>query len=114
MVDAPYTERNRLDVLYTLVVEDLDTCRRFYESLGLVVAQQHEIAWVYPPPNVGDPRFLFQLRRGESKDVVIGIRRSKTRQETLKALGLEPVDQSGVNWRGYDPNGRSLEVSIKK
>lgn len=112
LVDAPYTERSRPDVLYSLVVRDLDACQNFYESLGLIVSQQREIAWVYPRKDVGDTRFLFQLRRGEARDVVIGLKNLDSSAEELKALGLKPVGKSGMTWYGHDPDGRKLELSI--
>ena len=79
---------------YSLVVSDLGTCIRFYESIGLSVRQEGRLAWVYPPSNVGDARFVFQLRLGESKDVVIGLSNSESSPETLESLGLAPVRQS--------------------
>lgn len=113
LVDTPYAEGNRPDVLYTLIVNELNVCRRFYESLGLVVMQQSDTAWVYPPMDVGDTRFLFRLRRGVVKNVVIGLKDVGSSAQELKALGLKTVGKSGVNWTGEDPDGRKLEVSIK-
>ena len=112
--EEPYAEGNRPDVLYSLVVEDLSASQRFYEALGLVVVREGEIAWVYPPMNVGDTRFLFQLRGGETKNVVIGIVKSESHQETLSGLGLEPLSQSESTWHGRDPDGRTLEIHLNK
>lgn len=113
LVEEPYASRNRPDVLYSLVVSDLGACIRFYESIGLLVVQEGEFAWVYPPSNVGDTRFLIQLRLGESKNAVIGLANSESSPETLEALGLEQVRPSGLTWHGQDPDGRKLEVSVK-
>ena len=112
LIDAPYASPNRPDVLYSLVVTDLAASQCFYESLGLVVARQGDIAWIYPPTNVGDTRFLFQLRRGEAKNVVIGLKNLELSTNELKAMGLEPEGESGVIWTGHDPDGRKLELSI--
>lgn len=112
-VDAPYLRRNRPDLLYSLVVSDLTASGRFFESLGLVVTPQSETAWVYPPTNVGATRFLFQLRLGDTKNVVVGLTNALAKPETLQALGLMPVDKVEMSWRGQDPDGRELEVSIE-
>ena len=71
---------------------------------------QGDIVWVYPAPDAGDTRFIFQLRRGLEKRVRIGLLNSQSNAASLRQLGFEPVNQSEDSWRGQDPDGRWLEV----
>ena len=110
LTGTPFDERNRPSVIYALVVTDFVESERFYESLGLIVVRDGDIAWVYPNSDVGDTRFLFQLRKGASKRVAIAFVQSAIEPEVPQTLGLEPVYQAGLRWNGHDPDGRMLEV----
>lgn len=108
----PFDETNRPSVIYALSVSDLDRSQRFYESLGLVVTRDDDIAWIYPPNNVGNTQFLFQLRQSSGKRVAISLARSDRSSKVLRDLGLTPVDQAGDSWRGRDPDGRAVELTV--
>ena len=110
MTGTSFDERNRPNVLYTLVVTDLVESQRFYESLGLIVARDADCAWVFPNTDVGDTRFLFRLRKGTSKRVAITLMQSAIDPKVPRTLGLEPDHQDGRNWIGHDPDGRMLEL----
>ena len=110
MTGTPHDERNRPNIIYTLVVTDLVESQRFYESLGLNVASDGDIAWIFPNTDVGDTRFLFQLRKGSSKRVKITLAQSAIDPKVPRTLGLEPGDTAGLSWRGHDPDGRMLEI----
>ncbi len=107
---TPFDERNRPEVIYTHIVTDLTESQRFYESLGLIVARDGDVAWVYPNFDVGDTRFLFRLRKGTSKRVAITLVQSAIDPKVTRTLGLEPGDQGGLSWKGLDPDGRILEI----
>lgn len=110
LVEPLFEERNRPNLTYTLVVTDLVASQRFYESIGLHVTVRDDTAWVYPPSNVGNTHFLFQLRLGESKSVEINLMSSAAVPEALQRLGLERVFGSEECWSGHDPDGRKLEI----
>ena len=112
-VEEPFLKGKRPDLIYALEVTDFASSQRFYESIGLVVTLQDDIAWVYPPPDVGDTRFVFQLRRGNETGVEIVLDRLKLDANTLRRLGFDPVGGSRASWRGHDPDGRKLELSTK-
>lgn len=109
-VEDAFVERNRPDLIYSLAVSDFAVSQSFYESIGLVVAIQSDIAWVYPPPNVGDTHFIFQLRRGNAKSVIIKLEQSNLSADALQRLGFTRIDHTRNSWRGRDPNGRELEL----
>lgn len=111
MAGTPFDERNRPNVIYTLVVTDLVESQRFYESLGLIVARDRDIVWIFPNSDVGDTRYLFRLRKGTSKRVAITLVRSAIDPNVPRTLSLEPGNQEGLIWHGSDPDGRTLEVS---
>lgn len=113
LIDELHAEPSRTDVLHTLVVSDLSACQRFYESIGLLVRTQGEAAQVYPPLDVGDTRYLFQLRLGDTKGVAITLYNSHLNSEVLSDSGLDLTHTSGTTWRGHDPDGRELEVNIE-
>ena len=114
LVGTSFAEQNRPDVIYSLEVSDLPASQRFYESIGLVVTTQGDITWVYPKADVGNTRFIFQLRRGLEKRVQIGLSNSQLNPETLKRLGFELENRSREIWRGQDPDGRWLELRTTK
>jgi len=110
IVGMPFDERNRPNVLYSLIVTDLAVSQHFYESLGLIVTRDNDSAWVYPNTNAGDTRFLFRLTEGTSKRVAITLAQSAIDSKVCRSLGLEPASRAGLNWKGDDPDGRMLEV----
>lgn len=112
LMGEPFAEKNRPDLIYSLEVTDLATSQRFYESIGLVVTTQRDVAWVYPATDAGDTRFIFQLRRGLEKRVRIGLSNAQSNPESLQQLGFEAVNHSRDSWRGQDPDGRWLEVRM--
>ena len=111
LVGMPFNDGNKPSVIYSLFVTDLVASQRFYESLGLVVSREADIAWVYPPNDVGNTRFLFLLRRGSGKRVAITLSQADLSPDALRSLGLEPVDKARVAWAGRDPDGRVIELA---
>ncbi|MCY4128880.1 MAG: hypothetical protein OXG15_06515 [Gammaproteobacteria bacterium] len=109
-VGTPFAEQNRPGLTYSLEVTDLPVSQRFYESIGLVVTTQGDIAWVYPSSDVGNTRFIFQLRQGLEKRVRIGLSNSQSSIQTLQELGFERENRSRETWHGQDPDGRWLEL----
>lgn len=113
LVGIPYDDRNIPSMIHSLYVRDLAAGQRFYESLDLFVAREGGIAWVYPPSNVGNTRFLFQLRQGSGECVAITSARSEQSLNVLRALGLKRVVQSEETWRwGREPDGRAIELIV--
>ncbi len=109
-LETPWAEHVSRDLNYCLKISDLTACQRFYETLGLTVVRRGETASVYTPAHFGNAQFMFQLRLGVPKNVVVQLTRNKIDAERLDALGMEPVDCPGIAWRGHDPDGRSLEI----
>ena len=111
LIGMPFNDGNKPSVIYSLLVTDLVASQRFYESLGLVVSREGDIAWVYPPNGVGNTRYLFQLRHRAGKRVAITLSQADLNPDTLRSLGLEPIDKAGVEWAGRDPDGRAIEFA---
>lgn len=109
-VGMPFAEQNRPDLMYSLEVTNFPVSQRFYESIGLGVTPQGDIAWVYPTADVGNTRFIFQLKQGLEKRVRIELSNCQSNPETLKRLGFELENRSLETWRGQDPDGRWLEL----
>ena len=107
----PFDDRNRPNVIYALHVSDLVASQRFYESLGLVVKREADVAWIYPPNDVGNTRYLFQLRQGSGNRVAITLSQADLNPDTLRSLGLEPVYKARLAWVGHDPDGRAIELT---
>ncbi len=109
-VRAAGIEPEQLDLTYCLVVSDLTASQLFYESLGLEVESNHELAWVYPKSHVGDTRFIFQLKLGEERRVEIRLSGTEFQTRTLGELGINAVEPPGLSV-GHDPDGRILEIN---
>lgn len=109
-LETPWAKHLSRDLNYCLEISDLTASQRFYETLGLTVVRRGETASVYTPTHYGNAQFVFQLRLGDPKNVVVQLTRSKIDAERLEALGMEPADGPDVAWCGNDPDGRSLEI----